>query len=51
VAKSHRYALALYFLTGHTFRGCARKFGCTAREAEDAYRWVVLRTRKRGWKP
>ncbi len=49
--RATRYALALYFLTGHTFRGCARKFGCTVREAEDAYRWVRKHTRKPGWRP
>jgi hypothetical protein len=50
MTRATRYALALYFQLGHSPLGCARKFGCTKREAEEAIRWVSLRMRRRGWK-
>jgi hypothetical protein len=51
LTRATRYALALYFQVGHSPLGCARKFGCTKREAEATIRWVSLRMRRRGWKP
>jgi hypothetical protein len=44
-----RLRIAPYFLAGHTFRGCARKYRCTVRQAEEAVRVTSreMRGRKR----
>jgi hypothetical protein len=41
-----RLRIFIYFMSGHTFRGCARKYGCTVREAEQAFRVVSREFRR-----